>query len=347
MNADNLIRQRMMKVFDDMKECLPKHLDHSLVCYDISRNDYYGVVIGKKRLFHFHESKLTRLIVCNIEDYSMCVYELNGLVPRVYMNQHEVVTILPLDAKGSRWGGSMLNNQPFGYGIVYDEKNRVKFVGFVYQGKRVCLGKELNCDNNKELYFGYYYENTLHGYGTLYNRNGTAIHKGLWKHGIAVSLYHEFNTIDSSMETVFLPNASSYETTTFSLRDWFPKLKQISIGDGCLYTARVFELSALPNLESVVVGAKTCTYAMNQNNIQEATPTDGTCRIVNCPKLQSIRFGDFSFSDYRSFELTQLPSLESIEMSGYGFYWTPVFSLTGLLSFSSSQKTFHSCNHSS
>ena len=149
MNADNLIRQRMMKVFDDMKECLPKHLDHSLVCYDISRNDYYGVVIGKKRLFHFHESKLTRLIVCNIEDYSMCVYELNGLVPRVYMNQHEVVTILPLDAKGSRWGGSMLNNQPFGYGIVYDEKNRVKFVGFVYQGKRVCLGKELNCDTNK------------------------------------------------------------------------------------------------------------------------------------------------------------------------------------------------------
>ena len=149
------------------------------------------------------------------------------------------------------------------------------------------------------------------------------------------------------METVFLPNASSYETTTFSLRDWFPKLKQISIGDGCLYTARVFELSALPNLESVVVGVKTCTYAMNQNNIQEATPTDGTCRIVNCPKLQSIRFGDFSFSDYRSFELTQLPSLESIEMSGYGFYWTPVFSLTGLLSFSSSQKTFHSCNHSS
>ena len=59
--------------------------------------------------------------------------------------------------------------------------------------------------------------------------------------------------------------------------------------------------------------------------------SDGSCQIVNCPKLKSIQIGDGSFWDYHSFELNNLPSLQSIDMGSECFSYAPSFSLTGLI----------------
>ena len=101
-------------------------------------------------------------------------------------------------------------------------------------------------------------------------------------------------------------------------------LKRIVIGDGCFGKVRVFDLDGLSELESVVIGE----YSFR---ISSSERSDGSCRIVNCPKLKSIQIGDYSFRDYHSFELNNLPSLQSIDMGGYCFYWVPSFSLTGLI----------------
>ena len=109
------------------------------------------------------------------------------------------------------------------------------------------------------------------------------------------------------------------------------QLKQIVIGDKCFGSVRVFELNGLFDLESVVIGEESFTYANRDNDIRcHVTRTDGSHRIVNCPKLKSIQIGDYSFADYHSFELNNLPSLQSIEIGVRCFYWTPSFSLTGL-----------------
>ena len=65
--------------------------------------------------------------------------------------------------------------------------------------------------------------------------------------------------------------------------------------------------------------------------ISDKERSDGSYRIVNCPKLKSIQIGDFSFSDYHSFELNNLPSLQSIDMGNSCFWFAPSFSLTGLI----------------
>ena len=65
--------------------------------------------------------------------------------------------------------------------------------------------------------------------------------------------------------------------------------------------------------------------------ISEEERSDGSYRIVNCPKLKSIQIGGWSFHDYHSFELNNLPSLQSIVI-GHGCFWyAPSFSLTGLI----------------
>ena len=114
---------------------------------------------------------------------------------------------------------------------------------------------------------------------------------------------------------------SSYQGTEFILRG-LPALKSIVIGDSCFGKVRLFELDGLCELESVVIGQKSFRISLLEKS-------DGSYRIVNCPKLKSIQMGDKSFKDYHSFEVNNLPSLQSIDMGKYCFYWTPLFSLTG------------------
>ena len=101
-------------------------------------------------------------------------------------------------------------------------------------------------------------------------------------------------------------------------------LKRIVIGDNCFGKVRVFELDGLSELESVVIGKSSFRISNDERS-------DGSYRIVNCPKLKSIQIGYHSFEDYHSFELNNLPSLQSIDMGKYCFFWTPSLSLTGLI----------------
>ena len=102
------------------------------------------------------------------------------------------------------------------------------------------------------------------------------------------------------------------------------RLKRIVIGDGCFEKVRVFELDGLCELESVVIGQKSFRIGRSKRS-------DGSYRIVNCPKLKSIQIGDYSFQDYHSFELNNLPSLQSIDIDSWCFHYAPSFSLTGLI----------------
>ena len=87
----------------------------------------------------------------------------------------------------------------------------------------------------------------------------------------------------------------------------------------------MFELDGLGELESVVVGRESFNISdYNERN-------DGSCQIVNCPKLKSIQIGQYSFNDYHSFELNNLPSLQSIYVGVWCFHYAPSFSLTSLI----------------
>ncbi|KAK8816697.1 hypothetical protein WA538_000464 [Blastocystis sp. DL] len=101
------------------------------------------------------------------------------------------------------------------------------------------------------------------------------------------------------------------------------RLKRIVIGNECFRSVRVFELVGLSELESVVIGRESFW-------ISGYYRSDGSYRIVNCPKLKSIQTGYRSFKDYHSFELNNLPSLQSIDIGAWCFYRAPSFSLTDL-----------------
>ena len=136
--------------------------------------------------------------------------------------------------------------------------------------------------------------------------------------------YELLELMDNS-NSLIIPNRyfNGDNTVTFNISN-DGNLKRIVIGDNSFGKVRVFELDGLGELESVVIGQ----YSFR---IHDGKQSDGSCQIMNCPKLKSIQIGDRSFSDYHSFELNNLPSLQSIDMGENCFYWTPSFSLTGLI----------------
>ena len=134
-------------------------------------------------------------------------------------------------------------------------------------------------------------------------------------------MVYDPETVESIEETDLTCNG--YNETELILKR-LPMLKSIVIGDGCFGIVRVFELDGLNELESVVIGKESFKMSDDER-------TDGSGRIVNCPKLKSIQIGYESFLDYHSFELNNLPSLQSIDMDKYCFFWTPSFSLISVI----------------
>ena len=125
---------------------------------------------------------------------------------------------------------------------------------------------------------------------------------------------------DPMTATTLQVSGSSYNTNDaiqFTLQG-LPSLQAVTIGDHSFRYTRTFVLDGLSELETITIGNYVGT--MRQSDPWYSERKDGSCRIINCPNLKSIRIGRFSFADYYdSFDLTNLPSLESIQIDQRSF----------------------------
>lgn len=103
---------------------------------------------------------------------------------------------------------------------------------------------------------------------------------------------------------------------------------KIVIGNESFRHVRDLKVDGLEELESVVIGENCFTYSTS--DVSNSNRKDGKVQIKDCPRLKLIQVGPYSFSDYHSLELTNLPSLESIEMGSFVFYLMQSLSLSGL-----------------
>ena len=153
--------------------------------------------------------------------------------------------------------------------------------------------------------------------------DATALHAHLMSQSEYIQ--YDLSKLADSSNTMIIQNGlfNGNSVTSFNISN-NGVLKRIVIGNDCFGKVRVFELDGLGELESVEIGRESFRISGGERS-------DGSYRIVNCPKLKSIQIGYRSFSDYHSFELNNLPSLQSIDMGYYCFYYAPSFSLTSVI----------------
>ena len=91
----------------------------------------------------------------------------------------------------------------------------------------------------------------------------------------------------------------------------YKNVKRIVIENGFSHVNEV-ELIGLKKLESVVIGGGSFR---NYGNSDDSVP-DRHFYLKNCPKLKSLKIGDYSFDSYDVIEIENVDALEVIEMEG-------------------------------
>ena len=225
--------------------------------------------------------------------------------------------VLDMKEKGERWEGDVLNDQPYGWGVLYDSEKRKMYEGFRIRGVNVCYGTRYYPGIEKVEYEGEWCEGNRMGTGVLYDRDEVVIHEGEWVNNrpllTRVELTDKNPALHNRIEELIVKNKScngkEWKSLDLSL---LSRLRKLRIGDECFNEVERVKLNGLSELESVVVGVNSFTF-------QSDTKT--SFEMKDCEKLKELIIGCTSFNIFGKFSLENTPSMERIIMKGSNFYW--------------------------
>ena len=225
--------------------------------------------------------------------------------------------VLDMKEKGERWEGDVLNDQPYGWGVLYDSEKRKMYEGFRIRGVNVCYGTRYYPGIEKVEYEGEWCEGNRMGTGVLYDRDEVVIHEGEWVNNrpllTRVELTDKNPALHNRIEELIVKNKScngkEWKSLDLSL---LSRLRKLRIGDECFNEVERVKLNGLSELESVVVGVNSFTF-------QSDTKT--SFEMKHCKKVKEMIIGERSFNIFGEFSLENTPSLERIIMKGANFYW--------------------------
>ena len=254
---------------------------------------------------------LNRLIEVDIASHILLRVngeEVNGIMS----NQ-----VLDLSDDGERWEGDVLDNLPYGWGVMYDNENRRVYEGFRMGEVSVCYGRSYYSEVGVIEYEGEICEGKRWGRGIQFDRNGNSMLGGEWMNDDnqiekRVVLNEENQLLHSYIEELIVENNSCNgpEWTALDL-SFIPSLRLLEVGDECFKYVNEVKLIGLSKLERVVIGMKSFTKDKN------GWPKYDSSRhfyLKNCESVRELKIGHHSFSDYSVCEIENVPSLEVIEM---------------------------------
>lgn len=243
---------------------------------------------------------------------------------RVKRNQ-----ILDLNDEGDRWEGDVLNDEPFGWGVMYDKEGRKVYEGFRLGGVAACYGRKYYADISRVEYDGEWCGGRRWGRGIQYDRNGAVVYEGEWVDDghlegkiVITTKNHRFVNLHNRIEELHVEscccNQKKWRVFDLSLAQ---SLKQLCVGDCCFKNVDELKLVGLSALESVVIGKTSFTEDSGAYNAKRRF-----C-LKDCPRLRELTVGRNSFADFNACEIENLPALEEIVIGSvldwsYNFYWS-------------------------
>ena len=115
---------------------------------------------------------------------------------------------------------------------------------------------------------------------------------------------------DEVTDLVIGLKACSFENVTSFDVSKYPKLKTLRIGNNAFTHTSMLNITGLSQLESVVIGKNSFTKKKNDYGYDP----NRHFFLKNCPKLKSLKIGDYSFNDYTVCAIENVDALEVIEM---------------------------------
>ena len=228
----------------------------------------------------------------------------------------EHAQVLNLSDDGERWEGDVLDGMPYGWGVVYDNENRMAYEGFRIGEVNVCYGTRYYSDIGVIEYKGEWFEGKRWGRGILYDRNGVVLFDGEWMNDEqvckSVVLKEDNQLLHYHIEELIVSNNSCNEPEWNALDLSFMfNLRLLEVKDDCFEKVNEVKWIGLNHLERVMIGNNCFTY------FKDCRPRYDPKRhfyLKNCERVRELKMGRHSFNDYSVCEIENVPSLEVIEM---------------------------------
>ena len=235
--------------------------------------------------------------------------------------------VLDLSDDGERWEGDVLNNQPYGWGVLYDSENNMVYEGFRLKDVNVCYGRSFYPQVGVIEYEGMICEGKRWGRGVQYDRNGNRVFDGEWINNEWVE-----KRIEVREETQFFHNrveelvicdesCNGQEWQVFDLSLMF-NLLDLKVGDHCFKYVDEVRFHGMKRLERVLIGKSSFV----EKETRDRCYLNRHFYLKNCESLRELRIGCHSFKDYSVCAMENNPSLEVIEMGelnelSFNFYY--------------------------
>ena len=317
----------MKKCEEEEKEVLNplvKILKYQEYCDWILKKDVKDshLVLHKNGLCWCHEGLIEKFPSIVVELHLNGVIEVDTASHTLLrVNGEEVkgiehAKVLDLSDDGERWEGDVLDNQPYGWGVLYDSENRRVYEGFRIGEVNVCYGRSLYPDVQKVEYDGGICEGKRWGQGIQYDRNGKTVIDGEWINNEHLSkqvvLNEENQLLHNRIEELIVESNScnGMEWNALDL-SFISHLRLLEVGDECFENVDEVKLIGMNALERVVIGKNSFTKKKNSWPSYDASRR---FYLKNCERLRELKMGCWSFNDYSVCEIENVPSLEVIEM---------------------------------
>ena len=223
--------------------------------------------------------------------------------------------VLDLNDEGERWEGDVLDNKPYGWGVLYDKEGENMYEGFRIGKVNVCYGTQYYPDIQKVEYEGEWFEGKRWGRGIHYDRTGNTVFDGEWMNDeqaeTTVTITDGNGLFYNHLEVLIVSdgccNGNEWKAFDFSL---LPCLRELQVGNHCFRCVKEVIMVGMNALEKVVIGYVSFTLRENATLVNASN-----CFFLkDCARLREVKIGSNSFNDYSVCEIENLPSLEVIEM---------------------------------
>ena len=230
--------------------------------------------------------------------------------------------IVDLNVDGDRWEGDVLNDELFGWGVVYNKNNDMIYEGFRIGEVNVCYGVKYDADASRIEYEGEWCNGKRCGRGTQYDRNGSLLYKGEWVNDAhlerEVIITPENALLHNFIEELIVSDGCSNGEEWSALDVCFmPSIKLLKVGNNCFKYMNGMELIGLKKLKSVVIGESSFTKEIPEDPYRdEWKRIDPSCRfcVENCPSLTEVKIGCYSFPNYYECDIKDCDALEVIQI---------------------------------
>ena len=215
--------------------------------------------------------------------------------------------VLNLNDEGKRWEGDVDGNEPYGWGVLYDDEGEKRYEGFRIGSENMLYGTLYYSDIQKIEYEGNWCAGKRWGRGILYDRNGRVVYDGEWVNDAYLETRGMLKGVNqllhNCIQELIVPshscNEKEWKCVDFSL---VSALRVLEVGDDCFNNVIELKLIGMKALERVVIGDS--SFAENE----------GSFCLKKCPLIRELKIGGESFEGYRMCEIEENDRLEVIEM---------------------------------